>query len=100
MKVHEYQAKSIFRGRGIPVPRGRLARSSEEAVRAASDLSSDGVETPVRVIKAQVLAGGRGKGGGVKVVRDPSEIRAVADAILGRPLVTPSGVRSSGSSSL
>jgi succinyl-CoA synthetase beta subunit len=77
VKVHEYQAKEVFAEFGIPVPRERVAVSAAEAVGIADDLGY-----PV-VIKAQVLVGGRGKAGGVKVVKDPQEAREAADAILG-----------------
>ena len=77
MKVHEYQAKEVFASFGIPVPRERVAMSAAEAVGIADDLGY-----PV-VIKAQVLVGGRGKAGGVKVVKDPQAARKAAEAILG-----------------
>ena len=66
MNLHEYQAKDVFRSFGIPVPAGRVAATPEEAVAAAESLGG-----PIWVVKAQVHAGGRGKAGGVKVVRDP-----------------------------
>jgi succinyl-CoA synthetase beta subunit len=77
VKVHEYQAKEVFAAFGIPVPRERVAVSAAEAVSVADDLGY-----PV-VIKAQVLVGGRGKAGGVKVVKDPEQAREAAGAILG-----------------
>ena len=96
MKIHEYQAKAIFRDRGIPVPRSVLARTADEAAKASEELASQGVETPVRVVKAQVHAGGRGKAGGVKVLKDPGEVGKVAGDMLGMSLVThqtgPEGV--------
>jgi succinyl-CoA synthetase beta subunit len=84
MNLHEYQAKDVFRTFGIPVPAGRVAASAEEAVAAAESLGG-----PVWVVKAQVHAGGRGKAGGVKVVRDLEAVRAAAAGMLGRRLVTP-----------
>jgi succinyl-CoA synthetase beta subunit len=84
MKLHEYQAKELFRSFNIPVPEGIPAESADEAVRAAGSLNG-----PPWVIKAQVHAGGRGKGGGVKVVHSLDELRLGASEILGRPLVTP-----------
>ena len=63
MNIHEYQAKEVLRGFGVPVPKGKAAFSVEEAVAAAKELGG-----PVWVVKAQIHAGGRGKGGGVKVV--------------------------------
>jgi len=83
MKVHEYQAKEILRARGVPVPRGRACFSVDEAVRAASDLGGDRW-----VVKAQIHAGGRGKGGGVKVVDSVEAVRQAADDMLGMMLVT------------
>jgi len=84
MNVHEYQAKEILKGFGIPVPRGIPAFSVEEAGRAAQELGG-----PIWVVKAQIHAGGRGKGGGVKVVKSLDAVRAEADRILGMTLVTP-----------
>ena len=83
MNIHEYQAKEILKGYGVAVPRGRVATSPEEAEAAAVSLG-----TPVCVVKAQIHAGGRGKAGGVKVVRSPGEAREAAAALLGRKLVT------------
>ena len=83
MNLHEYQAKDVFRSFGIPVPAGRVAGSPDEAVAAAQSLGG-----PVWVVKAQVHAGGRGKAGGVKVVRDLEGVRAAAAGMLGRRLVT------------
>ena len=83
MKVHEYQAKNIFASHGIPVPRGRVASTSSEARDIARDLGG------WAVIKAQVHAGGRGKGGGIKVVGSPEEAERVASVLLGSRLVTP-----------
>jgi succinyl-CoA synthetase beta subunit len=83
MNLHEYQAKDVFRSFGIPGPAGRVAGSPEEAVAAAQSLGG-----PVWVVKAQVHAGGRGKAGGVKVVRDLEAVRAAAAGMLGRRLVT------------
>jgi succinyl-CoA synthetase beta subunit len=83
MNLHEYQAKDVFRSFGIPVPAGRVAGSPEEAVAAAQSLGG-----PVWVVKAQVHAGGRGKAGGVKVVRDLEAVRTAAAGMLGRRLVT------------
>jgi succinyl-CoA synthetase beta subunit len=84
MKIHEYQAKELFRNHHIPVPEGYVATSPDEARLAAEKLGT----FPV-VIKAQIHAGGRGKGGGVKLAKNIDEARSVAGAILGRPLVTP-----------
>ncbi|HTV77198.1 MAG TPA: ADP-forming succinate--CoA ligase subunit beta [Steroidobacteraceae bacterium] len=84
MNLHEYQAKDVFRSFGIPVPAGQVAGSPEEAVAAAQALGG-----PIWVVKAQVHAGGRGKAGGVKVVRDLEAVRAAAAGMLGQRLVTP-----------
>ena len=84
MNLHEYQAKDVFRSFGIPVPAGRVAASPEEAVAAAESLGG-----PIWVVKAQVHAGGRGKAGGVKVVRDIAAVRSAAAGMLGTRLVTP-----------
>ncbi|MBN2126023.1 MAG: ADP-forming succinate--CoA ligase subunit beta [Deltaproteobacteria bacterium] len=83
MKLHEYQAKEIFGKFGIPVPRGRAAASPEEALQWA-----DALPGPPWVIKAQVHAGGRGKGGGVRVVSSRDELEAAARTLFDRPLVT------------
>ena len=83
MNIHEYQAKEILRGFGVPVPRGLPAFTVEEAVLAAEKLGG-----PVWVVKAQIHAGGRGKGGGVKVVHSPEEVRTEATRMLGMKLVT------------
>jgi succinyl-CoA synthetase beta subunit len=84
MNLHEYQAKDVFRSFGIPVPAGHVAGTPEEAVAAAQTLGG-----PIWVVKAQVHAGGRGKAGGVKVVRDLEAVRTAAAIMLGRRLVTP-----------
>ena len=83
MKIHEYQGKEIFRRYGLAVPRGIPAFSVDEAVRAAKSLPG-----PVWVVKAQIHAGGRGKGGGVKLARSLDEVRTLASQILGMQLVT------------
>lgn len=83
MKIHEYQGKEILRNFGVPVPRGIVARTPEEAENAARELG-----TEVVVVKAQIHAGGRGKGGGVKLAKSPEEARAIAEQMLGMMLVT------------
>ena len=88
MKVHEYQAKEILARYGVPVQRGVLATSTEEAVSAANQLNAE-TGTDLFVVKAQIHAGGRGKGGGVKLARSTDEVREKADAILGMMLKTP-----------
>ncbi|HEX3651606.1 MAG TPA: ADP-forming succinate--CoA ligase subunit beta [Rhizomicrobium sp.] len=83
MNIHEYQAKGILRGFGAPVPRGIPAFSVDEAVEAAEQLGG-----PVWVVKAQIHAGGRGKGGGVKIIKSIDEVRREAERMLGMTLVT------------
>src|SRR5213595_2821168 len=83
MKIHEYQGKAILKEFGVPVPRGIVARTPEEAEAAARELGTD-----VVVVKAQIHAGGRGKGGGVKLAKSPEEARHIAEQILGMMLVT------------
>jgi len=83
MKIHEYQGKEIFRQYGVATPRGVACFSVEEAVAAAKQLGGK-----AWVVKAQIHAGGRGKGGGVKVARSLDEVRAHAKRILGMQLVT------------
>jgi len=86
MKIHEYQAKEILRKHGVPVPAGEMATTLEEADTAAKQLFSAG--NAVVVVKAQIHAGGRGKGGGVKLARTIEEADAASKAILGMQLVT------------
>lgn len=83
MKVHEYQAKELLAQYGVPVPRGRVASTPGEARQIAAELG-----VPV-VVKAQVHAGGRGKGGGIKLAATPEEAERVAAQIIGMTLVTP-----------
>jgi succinyl-CoA synthetase beta subunit len=83
MKIHEYQGKEILRSFGVPVPRGIPAFTVQEAVEAAQKLGG-----PVWVVKAQIHAGGRGKGGGVKLARSVDEVKKLASEILGMQLVT------------
>jgi succinyl-CoA synthetase beta subunit len=83
MNVHEYQAKDLLRAYAVKIPEGQLATTPEEAERAAREIGG------TIVVKAQVHAGGRGKGGGIKLVRSPEEARDAAKAMLGQKLVTP-----------
>ncbi|MBC7900414.1 MAG: ADP-forming succinate--CoA ligase subunit beta, partial [Saprospiraceae bacterium] len=83
MKIHEYQGKALLKEYGVPVPRGIVARTPEEAESAAKELGTD-----IVVVKAQIHAGGRGKGGGVKIARSPSEAKEMASQILGMQLIT------------
>lgn len=83
MNIHEYQGKQLLREYGVAVPNGKVAFSVDEAVEAAKELGSS-----VCVVKAQIHAGGRGKAGGVKVAKNLDEVRAYAEEILGKVLVT------------
>jgi len=83
MNIHEHQAKALLAGFGVPVPRGEPAFSVDEAVAGANALGG-----PVYVVKAQIHAGGRGKAGGVKVVKSVDDVKEVAAALLGKTLVT------------
>jgi len=87
MKLHEYQAKEILAKHGVVVQRGAVAETVEEAVAAAEGMAAEGVS--LFVVKAQIHAGGRGKGGGVKLAKSVEEVREKAEAILGMQLVTP-----------
>ena len=83
MKVHEYQAKQILASYGVPVPKNKVCDTAEAAYEIAK-----GMEGPVWVVKAQIHAGGRGKGGGVKLARSLEEVRTHANSIMGMNLVT------------
>ena len=82
MKIHEYQGKAVLASFGVPVPKGKVAYTAAEAVEIGKELGF-----PV-VVKAQIHAGGRGKGGGVKVAKDAAEAVEVAKKILGMTLIT------------
>ena len=84
MKIHEYQAKEIFRRFGVPTPRGEMVVTPEQARAAAEKLG-----TKMVVVKAQIHAGGRGKAGGVKLAKSPAEVVDLAHKMLGMKLVTP-----------
>ncbi|MBL8920843.1 MAG: ADP-forming succinate--CoA ligase subunit beta [Myxococcaceae bacterium] len=83
MKIHEYQGKQIFKKYGVPVPRGIVVRTADDAEKAAKELG-----TKVVVVKAQIHAGGRGKGGGVKIAKSPAEAKDLASKMLGMMLKT------------
>src|SRR6185503_1126940 len=83
MKIHEYQAKAILAKHGVPVPRGEIAFNATEAGDIARRLGGS-----VVVVKAQIHAGGRGKGGGVKLAKSPEEAEAIAREMIGMTLVT------------
>ena len=84
MKIHEYQAKAVLKQFGVAVPRGEVCFSPKEAGEAAARLGS-----PPFVVKAQIHAGGRGKGGGVKLAKTRAEVESLAETIIGMTLVTP-----------
>jgi succinyl-CoA synthetase beta subunit len=84
MKIHEYQAKEIFRKFGVPTPRGEMVTTPEQARAVAEKLG-----TKIVVVKAQIHAGGRGKAGGVKLAKSPAEAADLAKAMMGMKLVTP-----------
>jgi succinyl-CoA synthetase beta subunit len=83
VKLHEFQAKALFRAAGLPVPRGRAVDAAQDAAAAFGELAA-----PLAVVKAQIHAGGRGKAGGVRLVRSASDAATAAQALLGKPLVT------------
>lgn len=83
MNIHEYQAKEILQQYGVAVPRGKVAFTAEEAEQVARELGGE-----VFVVKAQIHAGGRGKGGGVKLAKSPEEVREIAGKMIGMNLVT------------
>jgi succinyl-CoA synthetase beta subunit len=84
MNIHEYQAKALLAQYGAPVTEGHVAATPEEAVAAAQALASE-----AWVVKAQIHAGGRGKGGGIKLAKTIEELSGHADRILGKQLITP-----------
>ena len=88
MNLHEYQGKSILKGYGVSVPTGIVANSPEEAVKAAKEIQKL-TGSDKWAVKAQVHAGGRGKGGGVKIAKSLDEVKKYADQIIGMHLVTP-----------
>ena len=88
MNLHEYQGKNILNSFGVKIQRGTVATTPEEAVAAAKKLTKE-TGTGWHVIKAQVHAGGRGKGGGVKLAKNLDEVQSIANQILGMQLVTP-----------
>ena len=83
MNIHEYQAKAVLREFGVPVPRGIAVFNADEAVKAATELGG-----PVWVVKAQIHAGGRGKAGGVKVVKSVDDVKREAARLIGSTLIT------------
>lgn len=88
MNLHEYQGKSILKAYGVAIQEGRVANNPDEAVEAAKQLTEQ-TGTEWWVIKAQIHAGGRGKGGGVKLAKSLDEVRSISDEIIGMRLITP-----------
>ena len=88
MNLHEYQGKEILAGYGVRIQRGKVAQTPAEAVEVAKQLTEE-TGTSWYVVKAQVHAGGRGKGGGVKLAKGIDKVEEVADSIIGMQLVTP-----------
>ncbi|MFY8097112.1 MAG: succinate--CoA ligase subunit beta, partial [Flavobacterium sp.] len=88
MNLHEYQGKSILASYGVRVQRGHVANNAEEAVEKAKQLTAE-TGTGWHVIKAQIHAGGRGKGGGVKLAKNLDQVREIAGQIIGMDLITP-----------
>jgi len=88
MNLHEYQGKEMLNSFGVEIQRGIVAQNPAEAVAAAKKLTED-TGTSWHVIKAQVHAGGRGKGGGVKLAKNLAEVEQISDQIIGMHLVTP-----------
>ena len=88
MNIHEYQGKSILKEFGVGIQEGIVAESPEKAVEAAKHLHAT-TGTDWYVVKAQIHAGGRGKGGGVKLAKNLDEVRDISDLIIGMNLVTP-----------
>ena len=84
MNIHEYQTKDLLKAYGVPVPQGKVAHTDANAATAAEDIGGDRW-----VVKAQIHAGGRGKGGGVKVAESVDQVRQYADQMIGSNLVTP-----------
>jgi succinyl-CoA synthetase beta subunit len=88
MNLHEYQGKEILNSFGVRIQRGIVANSPKEAKDAAKKLTTE-TGTSWYVVKAQVHAGGRGKGGGVKLAKSLNEVESISDAIIGMMLITP-----------
>ena len=87
MNIHEYQAKDLLKRFGVPIPEGRMALTPTDAVKAAEEIQSS-IHNDKWAVKAQIHAGGRGKGGGVKIASSLQEVEQYASAILGMTLVT------------
>ena len=88
MNLHEYQGKELLAGFGVTIQRGIVAKTPAEAVEAGKKLTET-TGSPWHVVKAQIHAGGRGKGGGVKLAKNLAELETIADDIIGMQLITP-----------
>mgnify|MGYP001348490934 CR=1 FL=1 len=88
MNLHEYQGKEVLASFGVAIQKGLVANNSDEAVAAAEKLTAD-TGTSWHVIKAQIHAGGRGKGGGVKLAKSLDEVKTISNQIIGMQLITP-----------
>ena len=88
MNLHEYQGKQLLEKFNVSIQRGYVANTPDEAVKCAEKLSKD-TGTKIFVVKAQIHAGGRGKGGGVKIAKSLDEVRSISSEIIGMNLVTP-----------
>ena len=88
MNLHEYQGKEVLASFGVAIQKGLVANNSDEAVAAAEMLTAD-TGTSWHVIKAQIHAGGRGKGGGVKLAKSLDEVKTISNQIIGMQLITP-----------
>ena len=88
MNLHEYQGKEILSSYGVAIQRGVVAQTPEEAVAAAKKITNE-TGSGWHVIKAQIHAGGRGKGGGVKIAKNLEEVSSIANQIIGMQLITP-----------
>ncbi len=88
MNLHEYQGKSLLKSYGVAIQEGILVTNPDEAVTAYAQLQKD-TNTKFAVVKAQIHAGGRGKGGGIKLAKNADEVRTYADNIIGMMLKTP-----------
>ncbi len=88
MNLHEYQGKEILASFGVATQKGIVAQNTDEAVAAAAQLTKD-TGTSWHVVKAQIHAGGRGKGGGVKLAKSLEEVKTISGDIIGMQLITP-----------
>ena len=88
MNLHEYQGKELLKNFNVEIQRGYVASTEDEAVKCAEKLTKE-TDTKIFVVKAQIHAGGRGKGGGVRIAKSLEEVRKISSEIIGMKLVTP-----------